>query len=640
MTLSRLLGEGRPLDAPVATGDAGPRDFARLRADVAALAGALRARAAALPSAGAVRTPGGAPRWGLVCDDTYAFAVGLLATWHAGAVAVSPPNAQAGTLAAVEGDLAGWLADDPGFALAAARRGTDRAILHPLAPDPPAPQPARLAPLDRDAWVLELFTSGTTGRGRHVRKRLRHLDDEVAWLERRFGTALGRAEVFSTASHQHLYAMLFRVLWPLAAGRPFRADTFLHAEELVPRVAAAGCAALASTPAHLRRLSEHADLAKLVPACRRVFSSGGPLDEETAERLALVLGEAPTEIFGSTETGGVAWRVQRPGRDATERLAFTPFDAVEVACAPDGRLRVRSPFAEGADGRDGGDGLVLGDRATLLPDGRFLLRGRADRTVKVGEKRLSLPDMEAVLRAHPEVADAALLRLDAAGLAAGPAGGGPSAVAARVGAVVVLSAAGRERLAREGRRALGAALAEHLADRFDRALVPRAWRYVDAVPEDTQGKRTQAVLEALFAGPAPAGEAVAAPTRPRLLEEHRSAGRLERVLRVPPDLAWFDGHYPVWAVLPGAALLAWAVDAAGALVGGEPAIARVEALKFALPVRPGDRLRLEVSHHDDRAAPRVRFRVLRGAREVASGRLVLRPGRTAGSAPGAGGGAA
>jgi 3-hydroxymyristoyl/3-hydroxydecanoyl-(acyl carrier protein) dehydratase len=440
-----------------------------------------------------------------------------------------------------------------------------------------------------------------------VRKRLRHLEDEVAWLEHRFGPEIGPAEVFATASHQHLYGLLFRVLWPLAAGRPFRADTFLHAEELVPRIASAGRAVLASTPAHLRRLVEHAELAKLGPACRAVFSSGGPLDPDTADGLRAALGRPPIEIFGSTETGGVAWRAQLPG---DERFAFTPFDAVSVERSDEGLLRVRSPYA---DQTEAPSGLLLGDQVTLLDErGRFLVGERADRTVKVGDKRLSLPEMEALLRRHPDVADAALLRVGAEG--------------GRIAAAVVLGAAGQARLEREGRRAVSAALGEFLASRFDRALLPRSWRYVDAVPEDAQGKRTAALLGALFA------ERDAPATEPRMLAERRSADRIERELEVHSELVYFDGHFPVSPILPGIAELAWAVDAARALLGSEPRIASIEALKFGEPVRPGDRLRLEVQ----RASGRLAFRVVRGGREVASGRLVLRdPGasRAGGEGP-------
>ena len=98
--------------------------------------------------------------------------------------------------------------------------------LDPLA-QPPAPAPVWR--LDRDAPFAEFETSGTTGEGRWIPKALRHLEDEIETLEAVFGARLPRgARVFATVSHQHIYGLLFRVLWPLGAGRPFHANLLLH----------------------------------------------------------------------------------------------------------------------------------------------------------------------------------------------------------------------------------------------------------------------------------------------------------------------------------------------------------------------------------------------------------------------------
>jgi acyl-coenzyme A synthetase/AMP-(fatty) acid ligase len=106
--------------------------------------------------------------------------------------------------------------------------------------------------------------------------------------------------------------------------------------------------------------------------------------------------------------------------------------------------------------------------------------------LKIGEKRLSLPDMEARLREHPLVESAALLPLEQGG-------------EVRVAAVVVLNAAGDAELAALGRRALGAELRGALAREWDRVLLPRAFRFVAALPEDAQGKVTVSLLTRLFA---------------------------------------------------------------------------------------------------------------------------------------------
>ena len=294
----------------------------------------------------------------------------------------------------------------------------------------------------------------------------------------------GDARMLSTASPQHLYGLLFRVLWPLAAGRPFLRTALLHPEELVPYLEEPGAFALASTPVALRGLAERNDLAS-ASRCRAIFSSGGPLEAEVARRVADALGAPPIEVYGSTETGGVAARQQWQGDES-----WRPLPGVEAVVSDDGRLLVTSPFvSSGEPIGSGATRFATGDRAEADDEGGFRLRGRADRTVKIAEKRLSLPDMESRLREHPAVAEVALVLVD------GP--GEP-----RVAAVVVPTAAGRALYASGGRRALGRELSEHLARDFDRVLLPRAWRVVDALPRNAQGKTSVRALRTLL-GEAP-----------------------------------------------------------------------------------------------------------------------------------------
>lgn len=553
---------------------------AALRGHVAA----LRRRLDAEPAGG----------WLLVSDDAYAFAVGLLALWHSGRHAVSPPNTQPGTLRELETHAAGVLSDRPDWF-------PERACLHPLL-DPDAGEPAELAPLDPEALGVELFTSGTTGAEKPVTKRIRHLADEVEQLGAMWDEQLGDAVVFATASHQHLYGLLFGVLWPLCAGRVFQADHFLHGGELVPRMREAGSCVLASVPTHLRRLARRGDLAGLRGRCRAVFSSGGLLPRETARRVEEALGRAPLEVLGSTETGGIAWRRQRAG--GAESL-WTPLPRVEVTADPDtASARVRSPFV--STDHDGA-GFATGDRIALAGEGRFRLEGRADRVVKVGEKRLDLAQMESRLRGHPLVADAALATVEPDG-------------EPRVAAAVVPTDAGWELLEREGLRALGRALAADLAEDWDPVLHPRLWRALRRLPESPQGKVSAAALRALFGGP----EAGAAPVeRPEVLEERRGEDFIERSCRVPPDLSCFAGHFPDVPVVPGVLQLDWALELAAELLGATPSVEAIESLKFRSALGPGARFRVRV-----RMEPRrIDLRLWWEGEEYAVGAVRLVPSR-------------
>lgn len=567
--LSRLLplpGTPRAAGSPVAFGRAGERSAAELRRDV----GALAARLA--PAAGS--------RVLLHCEDAYAFAVGLFAVGHAGACAVLPPSRQPGALGGLAGEVAAAVLDGAG----APDTLEGRACWHPLETRG-GNAGAPLAALDREAPWVELFTSGTTGGARRVRKAVRHLEDEVAMLEERFGPALGAGtRVLATVSPQHLYGLLFRVLWPLAAGRPFLRTPVLHPEELLPHCDAErdGPFALVTTPASIRRLVEKTDSGAL-RACRAVFSSGGPLAAELARRAARVLGGAPLEIYGSTETGGVAVRRQHRGDEPWE-----PLPGVGVERDPrQGCLAATSPFVSGVAGagpdaaRDGGRArFVLGDRVALDGRGGFRLLGRADRVVKVGEKRLSLPEMERRLAAHPAVEEAALVALEPAG-------------ETRVGAVLAATPAGRRILEASGRRGLAAALGEHLAPDFDRVLLPRAWRVVEALPRDAQGKVRAADLRALFDEPEAPGR------RPQVLGAWRGERVLERHLRIPEKLDFLEGHFPGQPVVAGVVQVHFAMAALAEILGTPPRLRALAALKFRELLLPGQEVRLRVEVGED-----------------------------------------
>lgn len=573
--LAGLLRAGREDAGAVAFAASGVRDRADFAGHVAGLAERLR----------------GVARWLVFFEDSYEFAVALFAVAHAGGVALLPPNGQPGTIARLTGDAGGFLVADG--ALVAGARG-------PVVTDPVAVagSAAALGDLDAEAPFVELFTSGSSGAGKRIAKRLRHLDDEVAVLERTFGAAVAGARVVATVSHQHIYGALFRVLWPLAAGRAFSARTYLHGGEVVGRLAEAP-SVLVSSPLQLKAMAESNALSGVAP--RAVFSSGAPLDDRTAAAVSEATGVAVSEIFGSTETGGVAWRQRPHGGD----VAWRPFAGVELGAAADGRLAVCSRLVSaGADAGGGRRRYVMGDRVELGDDGTFQLRGRADRVVKIAGKRLALPEMETELARHPAVADAALSVVR-------------RGIESRVAAAIVPSPEGRRQLERLGRAELGRELGAALAPYFDRVLLPRLWRFVEALPRNAQGKLPEEELAALFAAEA----ADAAPLEPIVEEETVAAGTLRRRCLVPRDLAYLAGHFDFRPLVPGVAQLRWVVGAGEALLGAPLRVAAVEALKFRRPLEPGARFELEVRADGDGKG--LRFRLSCDDGEISSGRVVL-----------------
>jgi 3-hydroxymyristoyl/3-hydroxydecanoyl-(acyl carrier protein) dehydratase len=159
----------------------------------------------------------------------------------------------------------------------------------------------------------------------------------------------------------------------------------------------------------------------------------------------------------------------------------------------------------------------------------------------------------------------------------------------------VPTAAGREPFGVGGRRALAKALAEHLEPDFDRVLLPRAWRVVESLPHDAQGKTAAERLLALF------DDADTRPAALELLALRREPGSLDARLRVPEDLAFLEGHYPGHPVVAGVVQVHFVLRALEDWLEAPPRLERLEALKFRELLLPGQELRLRLDRDADGA---------------------------------------
>lgn len=398
-----------------------------------------------------------AHRWLLATDRPLDFCIQFLALLHAGKQVVIPPNTQPGTLAQLAGAF--------------------DAIASAIGPGEVRP----LLPYNPQTAVIDLYTSGSTGTPKKIARTLAQFEAEISVLECVWGDTLGATTIVATAPHHHIYGLLFRILWPLSAGRPFDCITCANPDILTERLSLLGktsACALISSPAQLSRLPQLLPLRTLQPTPKMIFSSGGPLAAATAIEFHLQLGLAPTEVFGSTETGGIAWRQQS---DSIDQDSWTPLPGIHITAAPDSALVIRSPFLGNTDP------WRMDDAAELRADGRFRLLGRLDRIVKIEEKRLSLPALEARLCEHPWIASAATVALQQR--------------RQRLGALLTLTPEGIEQLARHGRRATTQHLRHHLAAHFETVLLPRQWRFTDQLPLNERGKLTESALREFFADP-------------------------------------------------------------------------------------------------------------------------------------------
>ncbi|MHA7632856.1 AMP-binding protein [Corallococcus sp. M7] len=445
---------------------------------------------------------------------------------------------------------------------------------------------AAFQPLSPQLAALVVYTSGSSGEPTAIPKRLSQLSSEVATLGRLFDEAVGDVPVLATVSHQHIYGLLFRVLWPLTSGRPFDAHALPYPEDILAALQT-GPGLLVASPAHLKRLPATLDWAAVRGNLRGLFSSGGPLTPEALHACRDLLGRAPVEVYGSSETGGVAWR----RRDTDDTASWRTMPGVEVRADEDA-LSVRSPHLD----LPPGGWFTTEDRARPVPGG-FELLGRRDRLLKLEEKRVSLSAMERTLVAGGLLREARVLPLTE----------GHRVILAVVG---VPDAEGWRLQESGGRRSLSQALREKLAPHFESSALPRRFRYLEAMPVNSQGKSTEAALAALFD-----------PKRPPFRVLERSDERVLLAVEVPANSPYFDGHFPGSPILPGVVQVEWSL-----LLGREhfalpPDFLRIETLKFQQVIPPGTLLSLELTWAKE--SGRLGFKLTSAAGSHASGRIVL-----------------
>ncbi len=567
-------------DQLVVSGLFGDVGVVQFRKDVAVLAAVLR------------ESP--CQRWALCLRDSYHFAVAFLATAHANCELILPGNLQPNALKEISGGFEGLLEDGP-LSAEFVHSITEAHISLPLKKEhPPIPLPFQA--LDLNQIILTLYTSGSTGTPTPIQKPLALLDAEIQVLETLWGDVLAGTCLAGTVSHQHIYGLLFRILWPLCASRPFERRIREHPEQVMDH--GGENSTLISSPALLKRL----DPTGSPTPFRAVFSSGGALPFSVSQQGENLLKTTPIEVFGSTETGGIAFR-----RATTAQIPWSLFPPIKMKCNTAGNLCLRSPFIPGDEWME------TADRCRPLSERTFLLEGRSDRIVKIEEKRISLTEVEHHVQALKWISEAVAVSLEQSNRQA-------------VCAIIVLSEAGHQKIKELGRGRFWILLRTELRRSVDPVGIPRRYRVVDHIPLNPQGKHSLAELKRLFLDQPPStstNEKNPLKLKPTLLAQEADESQIRLTLRIDADITYFEGHFTQFQLLPGVTQIDWAVEYGREFLDTPPIFKGMEVIKFFKPITPGNLVELTLQW--DAEKQKLKFAYCSEAGKHSSGRILLAP---------------
>ena len=329
--------------------------------------------------------------------------------------------------------------------------------------------------IDSEETKIVMYTSGSTGKPKAVNQRMKEFEEDNAFVISKWGEEFLSRKLCATVSQHHIYGFLFTISLPFSLAVPFRRKriefpnefSLLDDEEYM----------IIAVPAFLKRTNMEAESennAKLPLKNPWIFTSGGVLLPEVAFKTIDVFGFCPLEVYGSTETSGIAYRQRTKDGDL-----WTPFDNAKIwADKDDGCLTIISPYIKDPAG------FKTGDLVDIHEDGRFILKGRADSIVKIEEKRISVVEVENRLLGTGLVADCSVVPM--------------SDRRQYLAAAVVLNAEGKKKFDGADKFDINKFFHDYLLQFFENVVIPKKWRYLEKIPCDVQGKKHKNEIQSLF----------------------------------------------------------------------------------------------------------------------------------------------
>ncbi|MCF6775312.1 AMP-binding protein [Thiotrichales bacterium 19X7-9] len=395
--------------------------------------------------------------WAICSQDPLYFIIDLFSVLLAKKIPVLLPNALTGTLSDLSEHYDGTLNDKDHEQSAY----TQQSVLND--------KKLNIDQLTLDAeQLIILFTSGSSGKPKKIIRTLANMNEELNAIEKAFGHLVIDCVFYTSVLPQHLYGLTFYILWPLITGRLIATKLINYPEQLDPYLDKK--TVFISSPGLLSRMTTSVNLSeKLV-----ILSSGGALAYPDAQMIKKLMDIDVIEIYGSSETGAIAYRCQ------LKNLLWQVFKDVKISQNQQSALLVASPFFM----QSKNEVFVMSDQVKLVDQNHFQLLGRLDRIVKVESKRLSLDAMEQKLKLSELVADCYCLVLES--------------YRQFTAVVIVLSDVGKLKLEANGKRAINDQLKQYLSNYFDAVLIPKKFRYVKKIPINSQSKILFNEIKQLF----------------------------------------------------------------------------------------------------------------------------------------------
>ena len=403
---------------------------------------------------------------------------------------------------------------------------------------------------DFDNTFLTLFTSGSTGLPKKVRKSLRNIIEEaVALMEVMGGDKDKRRQIITSTTANHMYGLSCWFMTALWGYEQFLLDT---TEVLYPDAVDLDDKVLISTPTFLDKFLKFDILMTNPP--KLIMSAGDKLKISTYKYLES-FNTCVLEIYGCTETGTIGYK-KSSSDDVFACMPRTKIDVDENS-----QLVITSPyFLE--------DSITLFDVVEKINETSFIPSHRADRTLKIQEKRINAIEIENYILATGLIESCYCFK-HGEKLAC-------AAVLNERGKALYLDKMG-------GRTNLIKQLKAVVKDKSE--IIPQKWRFVHEIPKTNMSKNDKEKINALFDVNL---------SLPLVLDYNRTTEEAIYDIVFSKCCNFFDGHFKDFPILPGVVQLYFAHRFAKESFGDNILESPAKKVKFSHIIRPDEKIKLSL----------------------------------------------
>ena len=385
--------------------------------------------------------------------------------------------------------------------------------------------------------MINLFTSGSTGTPKSIGKTLHNLEVEAQATLEDFEFPKDTV-ICSTTPSSHSYGVAFNFILPFYAG--FKINrTKIEFPELFPQKETY---VLISTPSFMEKLEKYGFEFQNAP--KIIFLAGAKLEDKIFNYLSKF--SVVIDIYGSTETGNIAYK--QGGK------IFTVIKNVEVSTDNESKILVKSDFFPEGE-------LVLNDIIEKISDREFKLKKRTDRIVKILEKRISLTEIENLLKDIKEIDDVCCFQE------------GDKLACAVVTKKYELT---------------GSEFKKYLSDYIE--ITPKKWRFLDEIPKTAAGKIDYEKLKKIF------GLNLSIPF---VTDKKFDKLNAEIRMKFKKSSNFFKGHFEIKPIVPGVVQIFFAKYFAEEIFRTRLHSANLKKIKFSNIISPDEEFVMKLTNKEN-----------------------------------------